>query len=60
MNITWRVLTEVEAGSIVLLHDSNIQTAQSVRDIIEGLKEKDFVCLNLTQMLGQPYGGNFL
>ncbi|MFZ5806302.1 MAG: polysaccharide deacetylase family protein [Verrucomicrobiota bacterium] len=53
--IASRVINATTPGSIILLHDLHLQTAQAVPRIFETLKEKAFAFSNLTRFLGKPY-----
>lgn len=45
------VLKKVEAGSVILMHDSVDSTIQALPNILAGLKKKGFRCVTLSELM---------
>ncbi len=52
------VLTRVEPGAVVLMHDPQPATLAAVPEIIEQLRELDYVFVTSSQAIGGPEPGN--
>nr|WP_040702444.1 polysaccharide deacetylase family protein [Nocardiopsis ganjiahuensis] len=52
------VLTRIEPGAVVLMHDPQPATLAAVPEIIERLRELDYVFVTSSQAIGGPEPGN--
>ncbi|MGF1677739.1 MAG: polysaccharide deacetylase family protein [Candidatus Methylacidiphilales bacterium] len=57
--ISQRILSKVQPGSIILLHDLHTQSAEATPAVLDGLMERGYFLSPMSGFLGDPYGSYF-
>jgi peptidoglycan/xylan/chitin deacetylase (PgdA/CDA1 family) len=52
-----RIMSKVEDGSVIVLHDIHLTTAQSMNRVIPSLVERGFQFVTVSELLNYRYGG---
>jgi len=55
--IYYRIMSQVENGSVILLHDIHLTTAQAMERVIPSLIEQGFQLVTVSELLDYRYGG---
>lgn len=54
------VLNQAKAGSVVLMHDSHPTTVAAVPRIVDGLRERGYTLVRVSDMVGDPAAGTVI